>query len=85
MSEKTLDDEIRSPVSPTANVLTAILAIALTCSAIIRALDIDRMAGLVLYTEQYLAFTMCLALPLVYLAVPAGKGRRRTENPGTMF
>jgi TRAP transporter 4TM/12TM fusion protein len=77
MSEQTLDDEIKSPVSPAANVLTTVLAIALTSSAIIRALDLDRMVGLVLYTEQYLAFTLCLALPLVYVAVPAGKGRKR--------
>lgn len=77
MSEKTLD-EIITPVSRTANILITFLAIALTCSAIIRALDIDRMAGLVLYTEQYLSFTLCLALPLVCLAVPAGKGRKRT-------
>lgn len=63
-----------------ANVVITFLAIALTCSAIVRALDIDRMAGLVLYTEQYLAFMLCLALPLVYLAVPARKGQKRSDN-----
>jgi TRAP transporter 4TM/12TM fusion protein len=76
MSEKNTNG-VTSPASPIANVLVTFLAIALTCSAIIRALDIDRMVGLILYTEQYLAFMLCLALPLVYLAVPAGKGRER--------
>jgi TRAP transporter 4TM/12TM fusion protein len=79
MSEKTLD-ELISPISRTTSALITILAIALTCSAIVRALNIDRMAGLVLYTEQYLSFTLCLALPLVYLAVPAGKGRKRIQK-----
>ena len=66
-----------APTSPMVNAVISFLAIALTCGAIIRALDIDRMVGLILYTEQYLSIILCLALPLVYLAVPAGKGRRR--------
>jgi TRAP transporter 4TM/12TM fusion protein len=42
-----------------------------------RAWDLDRAIGLVLYTEQFLSIMLCIALPLVYLAVPAGKGRER--------
>jgi len=76
MSDKPAN-ESTSPASPIANVLITFLAIALTCSAIARALDLDRAVGLILYTEQYLSFMLCLALPLVYLAVPAGKGRKR--------
>jgi TRAP transporter 4TM/12TM fusion protein len=76
MSERKFN-ESTSPASPIMNALINFLAIALTCGAIARALDMDRMVGLILYTEQYLSIILCLALPLVYLAVPSGKGRRR--------
>ena len=68
------------PLSGAAKWIIKILAILLTLGAILRALDIDRMAGLVLYTEQYLSIILALALPLVYLAVPAGQGRRRQHG-----
>jgi TRAP transporter 4TM/12TM fusion protein len=76
MSKRNIS-ESTSQTSPMMNAIVSFLAIALTCGAIVRALDIDRMVGLILYTEQYLSIILCLALPLVYLAVPAGKGRRR--------
>ncbi len=79
MSEKNRP-EVSGPTSPVANGLISFLAIALTCGAIFRAWDIDRMVGLVLYTEQYLGIMLSISLPLVYLAVPAGKGRKREGN-----
>jgi TRAP transporter 4TM/12TM fusion protein len=79
MSEMNIN-ESTPPASPMIKWMINSLAIALTCGAIVRALDLDRMVGLILYTEQYLSFILCLALPLVYLAVPAGKGRRREGN-----
>jgi len=63
--------------SPALGAITAGLAIALTCGAIAWATDLFRMAGLVFYTEQYLGGMLAIAIPLVYLAVPAGKGRFR--------
>ncbi|MFC1866843.1 TRAP transporter permease [Thermodesulfobacteriota bacterium] len=76
MNEKNRQDA-KGSLSPAANIVISVLAIALTCSAIIRALDLDRMVGIVIYTEQYLGIMLSIAIPLVYLAVPAGKGRRR--------
>ncbi|MFC1892196.1 TRAP transporter permease [Thermodesulfobacteriota bacterium] len=67
-------------LSRIANIIITFLAILLTLGAIVRALDLDRAAGLVLYTEQYLSIMLAIALPLLYLAVPAGKQRRRTGN-----
>src|SRR3954454_19625640 len=54
------------------------LAVLLTCSVIAVSTDLFRNAGLSLYTEQYLAALLALALPLIYLHVPAGVGRSRT-------
>lgn len=76
MSESTKPNSLQL-TSPLMNAVVSVLAIALTCGAIARTLDIDRMMGLVIYTEQYLSFMLSLALPLVYLAVPAGKGGKR--------
>jgi len=68
----------KKPMPPIANGIITILAVLLTLVATARALDLDRLAGLVLYTEQYLSIILALALPLIYLAVPAGSQRRRT-------
>ena len=54
------------------------LAVLLTCSVIAVSADLFRNVGLSLYTEQYLAALLALALPLIYLHVPAGTGRSRT-------
>ena len=51
------------------------LAVALTCFVIALSADLFRIAGLSLYTEQVLAGLLALALPLVFLHVPAGGGR----------
>ncbi|MDH4188807.1 MAG: TRAP transporter fused permease subunit, partial [Betaproteobacteria bacterium] len=56
--------------------LVSILAVALTCGIIALAADLFHRFGLSLYSEQYLAGLIALALPLLYLRVPAGGGRK---------
>ncbi len=56
------------------------LAFLLTCCAIIKTLDLDRAVGLVLYTEQYLSFMLCLAIPLTYLTIPYSKKIKTKEK-----
>lgn len=58
--------------------LVSVLAVVLTCGVIALSADLFRRAGLVLYTEQYLAALLTIALPLVYLHVPAHGGKKRT-------
>jgi len=53
------------------------LAIILPCGTIIESADLFRKAGFVFYPEQFFAAVFALAGALVYLAVPAGKGRER--------
>ncbi len=65
-------------VSNPADWLINFLALLLACCSIAKTLDLDRKAGLMLYSEQYLGIVLAISLPLIYLAVPAGKGRRRT-------
>lgn len=60
---------------------TEILAVALTCGAIALSADAFRMAGLSLYTEQYLAGLLAIATPLVFLHVSARGERGRTAVP----
>ncbi len=57
------------------NVLAAIL----TCAVIAVSADLFRSVGLSLYTEQYLAGLTAIAMPLLFLAVPAHGPRRRTS------
>lgn len=57
--------------------LVSLLAVFLVLGSIGWAVDIYRTLGLQLYTEQYLGGMLTIALPLVYLAIPAGKGRYR--------
>jgi len=61
--------------------LTEILAVALTGGAIALSADVFRMAGLSLYTEQYLAGLLAIATPLVFLHVSARGERGRTTVP----
>ena len=51
-----------------------IAAVLLTLGSVAWALDLYRRVGLVLYTEQFLAGMIALALPSVFLYVPARKG-----------
>ncbi len=50
-------------------------AVLLSLGAIAWAVDLFSRVGLALYTEQFLAGMLALALPLVFLRVPASKGR----------
>jgi TRAP transporter 4TM/12TM fusion protein len=50
------------------------LAVLLSCSIIAVVTDVPRRVGFSLYTEQLLAALLALALPLLYLHVPASKG-----------
>jgi TRAP transporter 4TM/12TM fusion protein len=54
------------------------LAVLLSCSVLAVAGDFFRAAGLSLYTEQYLAGLLALAMPLLFLAMPAYGARKRT-------
>ena len=55
------------------NDLIAILAVVLTIAAIIWAADVPRTFGLLLYTEQFLAGMLAIAVPLVFLTQRAKK------------
>jgi TRAP transporter 4TM/12TM fusion protein len=56
------------------------IAVLLTCAVIAVSADVFRRFGVSLYTEQYLAALTAIALPLLYLHVPAWGGRKR-EGP----
>ena len=58
-----------------------VLAVALTCGVIGLSADLFRKAGLSLYTEQYLAGLLAIAMPLLYLYVPAKGGREGRTGP----
>ena len=57
--------------------LIRVFLVVLPCGTILEAADLFRKVGWVFYPEQYLAAMFGLAAGLVYLAVPAGKGRER--------
>ena len=61
--------------------LVNVVAVVLACAVIAVTADLFRMAGLSLYTEQYLAGLMALAMPLLYLHVPAHGRRGRRTGP----
>jgi len=61
--------------------LISILAVALTCCVIALSGDFFRLAGLTLYTEQYLAGLLAIAMPLLFLKVPAKGGREARSGP----
>jgi TRAP transporter 4TM/12TM fusion protein len=58
-----------------------VLAVALTCAVVAVSADLFRKIGISLYTEQYLAGLTAIAMPLLFLAVPAHGPRRRTSPP----
>ncbi len=62
---------------PVLDRFVSLLAIFLTLGSVAWALDLYRSVGLQLYTEQFLGGMLTIAIPLVFLAVPAGKGRFR--------
>jgi TRAP transporter 4TM/12TM fusion protein len=68
------------------NIVINALAVALTCGVLAWASDLVRKLGFLLYTEQYIGAMVALALPLVFLSVPAGsqggerEARRRSRD-----
>ncbi|HEY5896266.1 MAG TPA: TRAP transporter fused permease subunit [Burkholderiales bacterium] len=57
----------------------SILAVALTLGIIALAADLFRRIGLAAYAEQYLTGLLAIAMPLIFLHVPAGGGRGGRE------
>ena len=57
------------------------LAVLLTSGVILLAADMFRPRGLTLYAEQYLAGLLAIALPLLYLHVPARGKERKAAVP----
>ncbi len=74
-----ISDEGITPRSgaPLANRVITVLAVALPLGTIAWILDWFRVAGLIFSNEQFLAGMLAIALPLVFLGVPAGAGRAR--------
>jgi TRAP transporter 4TM/12TM fusion protein len=63
------------------NVVINALAVALTLGVLAWAGDLVRKLGFLLYTEQYIGAMVALALPLVFLSVPARRqGGEREER-----
>jgi len=62
-------------------IVISVLAVTLTCGVVGLSADLFRKAGLSLYTEQYLAGLLALAMPLLYLYVPAKGGREGRVGP----
>jgi TRAP transporter 4TM/12TM fusion protein len=56
------------------------LAVALTCGVLAWAGDLVRRFGVLLYTEQYIGAMVALALPLVFLSVPASGHDRESAR-----
>ncbi len=63
------------------NGFIAVLAVVLTLGSIAWAADLFRMAGLLLYTEQFLSGILAIAVPLVFLSVRARKGSKGAPIP----
>ena len=61
--------------------LRAALAVGLTLLGIAWALDLYRVVGLLLFPEQLLSAILAMALPLVFLSLPAQRGKRRQCIP----
>lgn len=61
------------------------LAVLLPLFVILWVLDVPRLFGISVYTEQFLAAAMALALPLTFLIVPAGAGLRRLDGKHVPF
>jgi TRAP transporter 4TM/12TM fusion protein len=67
-------------VTPLASGMITALAVTLPVGTIAWVLDWFRLAGLVISTEQFLSGMLAVAFPLVFLSVPAGAGRARTDR-----
>ncbi len=60
---------------------TAVIAVCLTVTGLAWALDLYRLVGLLLFPEQLLGLILALALPLVFLSIPAKRGSTRSRIP----
>lgn len=78
--ERSLRAEIPE-VSRPSGVAVAVLGALLTCGTIVDATDLDRAAGLLLFTEQKLLVMLALALVIAFLVFPARRGTDRTRVP----
>ena len=56
--------------------MAVVPALALALGSLAWAADLYRRAGFLLFNEQHLAIALAIALPLLYLSVPARKGPR---------
>ena len=73
-----MSDAMPQTPGPAMRAVVAALAAALPLGTIAWALDVPRRAGILVYPEQFGAGMLGIALALVYLHVPAGRGRERT-------
>ncbi|MDP2411835.1 MAG: TRAP transporter fused permease subunit [Pseudolabrys sp.] len=64
------------------SLLVNALAVTLTCGVLAWAADLVRLFGLLIYVEQYIALMVALALPLVFLTVPAHRAAPQPEQEG---
>jgi TRAP transporter 4TM/12TM fusion protein len=58
------------------------LAVTLTCGVLAWAADLIRLFGFLIYVEQYIALMVALALPLVFLTVPARRVAPQPDHEG---
>jgi len=59
----------------------SILAVGLTLLAIAWAADLFRLAGLLLYTEQFLSGIIAIAVPLVLMSIRINRERNYNKVP----
>jgi len=62
------------PMNSSMRTFVHILAVTLSCAILAVVIDVPRKLGLSVYFEQYLAGLLALAMPLLFLHVPASKG-----------
>ncbi|MEY8117418.1 TRAP transporter permease [Falsihalocynthiibacter sp. BN13B15] len=74
-------NEIQSGAGLSNRWLVGLLAALLPLGTVAWALDLPRRAGLLVYPETFGGVMLAVAIALVYLAVPAGEGRRRSHAP----
>ena len=75
-------DDIAAPADPVLRYVRPVLAALLTLGSLAWSADLYRDVGLVLFTEQFLAGMLGIALALVFMHYPA---RRRTERTRVPF
>ncbi len=75
------DTSPATPASPALRAIRTTLAAALTVASLAWAADLYRMAGLLLYTEQFLAAMFGVSLCLTFLHFPAKRGTQRGRLP----